>query len=253
MAAKPTQSGAAIELMSSSEDITVGFDVACACFGTQTRDGMWSAFNPAWDTPEGRKAGAQRMISRWNSITKDRNGDPNTVFLKATVPAPDDQSGTARKVVGFAIWIQLSMVDGHGDKPVEDLSETTDLNTLYPGNKDEHSYLIKLNRSFHAKRTEVVKAKASTSSPAVFALDMCVVDPEYQGRGIAKDLVRWGIAEAERRGGLELVTEASIMGRGVYEKLGFKPQWPEIVYEFDPQFESRSRPSNLFMRTGGEP
>jgi GNAT superfamily N-acetyltransferase len=252
MASETKSTSAAIELMASPEDIVAGYDVVSACFGDQTQDGMWMAFNPGWDTPEGKKAGAQRMVTRWNSITRDHNGDPHTVFLKATVPSSEDQPNDPRKVVGFAIWVQLSVVDGYGDKPVEDLSTVMDLNELYPGDKAEHDYLIKLNRSFHAQRTKVVKNKASSSPPAVFALDMCVVDPAYQGRGIAKELVKWGIAEAERRGNLELVTEGSIMGRRVYEKLGFKPQWPEIVYEFDPQFESRSRPSNLFMRTGGD-
>lgn len=250
MAVNAKPHNAVIEPMTAPGDVVDGFDVICATFGRQTHDAMWMAFNPGWDTTEGKQACAQRMVKRWEGVTKDRNGDPNTVFLKATVPT--DQEGARSRVVGFAVWVQLSVVEGYGDKPVEDLGTAMDLDELYPGNEAEQDYLRKLDRSFHGKRTEVVKAKASSSLPAVYALDLCVVDPEYQGRGIAKELVRWGIAEAERRGGLELVTEGSIMGRRVYEKLGFKPQWPEIEYEVDPQFAARSRPSNVFMRTGDE-
>ncbi len=63
--------------------------------------------------------------------------------------------------------------------------------------------------------------------------------------------MEWGLEEARRRGNLEAVTEASVMGRRAYERLGFRPQ-AEIVYEVDEEFRDRDRPSNLFMRTGEE-
>lgn len=79
-------SDARIEVVASAEDIVSCYDVTCASFGIQAADNMWKAFNPGYDTPKGRKAGAQRMVTRWNSITSNIKGDPNTVFLKATVP-----------------------------------------------------------------------------------------------------------------------------------------------------------------------
>lgn len=83
------------------------------------------------------------------------------------------------------------------------------------------------------------------------ALDMCAVDPVYQRKGIARELVQWGLDEARRRGGLEAITEASSMGRHVYEKMGFQAEGPDIEYAVDSEFESRKRPSNIFMRTHG--
>ncbi|KAH8168733.1 acetyltransferase (GNAT) family protein [Sarocladium implicatum] len=249
MASQRANSDIIIEPISSPDDFFGGFDVLCATFGRQTQDGFWQASNPGWDTPQGRQACAQRMIKRWEGVTTNRDGNANVIFLKATAPTTSEQDGP-RKVVGFASWAQQSMVDGWGDKPIENLPSAA-LEDLYPGDEAEQGYIRDVTRSFFGKRREIVKAKATEPIPAVYALDLCVVDPAYQGRGIAKDFVKWGIAEAKRRGGLEMVTEGSVMGRRVYEKLGFKPQPPEVVYEYDPRFEARSRPSNLFMRTGG--
>lgn len=80
-------------------------------------------------------------------------------------------------------------------------------------------------------------------------LDLCAVDPAFQRRGVASRLVEWGLQEAQRRGGLECLTEASVMGRLAYERLGFRPEG-EIEYKVDEEFRTRSMPSNLYMRTG---
>jgi len=45
--------------------------------------------------------------------------------------------------------------------------------------------------------------------------------PAFRGRGIAGDLLRQLMAEAEKRGVPALMLSASAMGRPVYEKLGF--------------------------------
>ncbi|CAI4211277.1 unnamed protein product [Parascedosporium putredinis] len=75
-------------------------------------------------------------------------------------------------------------------------------------------------------------------------------NPAEQTPGIASKLVQWGLDEAKRRGGLEAITEASSMGRHVYNRLGFQQEGPEIEYIVDEQFKDRQRPSNIFMRTG---
>lgn len=236
-----------IEVIDSAEDVVAGFDCVCEAFGRQTRDGIWIAMNPGWDTAEGKAACAARMADRWRAVTRDRNGDANTVFLKATVPA----AGGRRAIIGLAIWVQASAVAGHGDRPAEDLRESLDLEALYPGDAAEQRYLCQLDGALHARRIEVVKGKASASPPAAMVLDLAAVDPAFQGRGIARRLVQWGLDEARRRGGLEAITEASAMGRRVYEKMGFRQEGPEIEYVVDVEFEHRDRPSNIFMRTQG--
>ncbi|KAM5346443.1 hypothetical protein ACJ41O_009448 [Fusarium nematophilum] len=237
-----------IETLVNQDDIPAAFNCAAATFGRQTHDGLWTAMNPGWDTPEGAAAGTRRLLARWSSATRDRNGNLNTVFLKATLPDADGQHVT----VGVAIWVQASAVEGHGEAPAEDLRQAVDLEELYPGNEAEQRFLVQAIGSLHRRRVEVVKEKKAASPPAVMVLDMCVVDPAFQRRGVAKGLVQWGLDEARRRGGLEAITEASSMGRQAYVKMGFRPEGGEILYEVDAEFEGRDMPSNLFMRTGGQ-
>lgn len=236
-----------VELITAAQDFTEAFACTAAAFGRQTRDGIWIAMNPGWDTPAGGAACVKRLADRWSSATRNRDGDLNTLFLKATLPGPDGR----RVIAGFAIWQQCSVVEGYGDPQAEDFSKAVDLETLYPGNKTEQRYLVQLDRSLHGRRVEVIKEKATASPPAVMVLDLCVVDPAHQRKGIAQRLVQWGLDEAKRRGGLEAITEASSMGRKAYIKMGFQPEG-EVVYHVDPEFKDRELPSNLFMRTGGQ-
>ncbi|RSM05922.1 hypothetical protein CEP52_006012 [Fusarium oligoseptatum] len=237
-----------VEPVTNAQDFTEAFACIAAAFGRQTRDGIWIAMNPGWDTPAGEAAGVKRLIDRWSSTTRNRDGDLNTVFLKATLPNSDGR----RVIAGFAIWQQCSVVEGYGDPQPEDFSKVMDLETLYPGNKAEQRYLVQLDSSLHGRRIEVIKEKATASPPAVMVFDLCVVDPAHQRKGIAQRLVQWGLDEAKRRGGLEAITEASSMGRKAYIKMGFQPEGDEMVYHVDPEFKDRDLPSNLFMRTGGQ-
>lgn len=241
-----------IDPITDKADFPAAFACTVSTFGHQTHDGVWIAFNPSWDTPSGQEAGAQRMADRWSSATRDRNGDLNTVFLKATVPDPENPG--QRVIAGMAIWVQASMVDGYGDRPVENIAQAMDLNTLYPEQQAEHRYLIQCDRALHKRRIQVIKEKANASPPAVMVLDLCAVDPKFQRRGIAGRLTQWGLDEAQRRGGLEAITEASSMGRHVYLKRGFKPENgdEEIEYDVDEEFKGREWPSNLFLRTGNK-
>ncbi|KAJ0167771.1 hypothetical protein CTA2_281 [Colletotrichum tanaceti] len=251
-----------IEVITQPADFPQVNEVVCNAFGHQVRDGIFLSMNPGWDTPEGQAFHASRMAGRFGSVTKNNKGEPNTVFLKATLPDPDPEPERPgrRRIAGMAIWVQQSAVEGHGDAPPEDLVRDLDLESIFPGNEAEQRYAAACMGSLHRRREEVIREKAAAAaaasgesgdSPAVFVLDMCAVDPAFQGRGIAKRLVRWGLDEARRRGGLELLLEASSMGRHVYSKLGFKQDGPEIEYEVEEQFAHRDRPSNIFMRTGG--
>jgi GNAT superfamily N-acetyltransferase len=238
-----------VELIERPEDIIHAFDCVCEAFGRQAQDGIFLAMNPGWETPRGKELGAARMVTRWRATTKDKDGQPNAVFLKATLP--DSEQKGERIIAGFAIWVQVSSVQGYGDLPVEDLRKAMDLEALYPGNEAEQRYLYQVMASLHRRRMEIIKEKATAVPPMVMALDMCAVDPAYQRKGIARKLVQWGLDEARRRGGLEAITEASSMGRHVYEKMGFQAEGPDIEYTVDSEFESRRRPPNVFMRTHG--
>ncbi|KAL4999401.1 hypothetical protein BDV10DRAFT_200658 [Aspergillus recurvatus] len=237
-AAKPT---IRVSPITSPTDFAPFFNVSASAFGSQVRDGIWIAMNPKWDTPEGKEHAISRLDGRWSSVTTDRNGDPNTVFLKATTTSASGEE----VIAGVAIWVQASMVPGYGDIPVG-----IDAEAIYPGNPVEQRYLRQLDHSLHKRRVEVVKEIASSPSPAVMVLDLCVVDPAFQRQGVASKLVQWGLDEAKRRGGLEAVLEASSMGRHVYRQLGFWQDGGECEYDVDEEFRDRERPSNIFMRTG---
>ena len=249
---QPQQDGGNSELrvepIDSPEDLTLAFDCVSEAFGRQARDGIWAAMNPGWETPGGRALGAARLTARWRTVTRDSQGNPSTVFLKAT--APDAQNETKEIIVGFAIWVQTSAVPGHGEPPTEDFIKALDLESLYPGDSAEQRYIDQVFTSLTRRRREVIREKTTATPPSVFALDMCAVDPRFQRKGVATKLVQWGLDEARRRGNLEAVTEGSVMGRHVYARMGFRQEGSEIEYLVDEKYADRQRPSNVFMRTG---
>ncbi|KAI0176117.1 hypothetical protein GGR52DRAFT_346344 [Hypoxylon sp. FL1284] len=250
---KPATTQAQIEVIDRPEDVVEAFNCACKAFGEQSRDAIWIAMNPGWDQvgPAGRPKAAARLVEQWRRTTHDSKGNPNTVFLKATIPDPAEDG--RQIIAGLAIWAQLSMVEGRGDPPSEDLRSSVDLEALYPGNEAEQRYLCQICRSFAKQRCELTREKATSDPPSVMHLQLCASDPTYQRRGIASKLVQWGLDEAQRRGGLEAITEASSMGRHVYARLGFHGVGQDMEYVLDSEFQSRDLPPNLFMRTGVSP
>ncbi|KAJ4397249.1 hypothetical protein N0V93_001473 [Gnomoniopsis smithogilvyi] len=236
-----------VALVEDADDFLGMSNCAAKAFGDQTHDAIWIGLNPGWDTAEGRAAAAARMAKRWQSVTKDKDGRPNTIFLKATVPDPK-QPGK-RLIAGMASWSQHSFVLGCGTEPSNKLEISKDVPAMDFKSEDDELFATQLWAGLMSKRVEVIKEKADTESPVAFTLDVCAVDPDFQRRGIAAKLVQYGLDEAERRGGLEAMTEASVMGRHVYKKLGFQPV-AEIDYGVDEKLiKGRNLPSNLFMRT----
>jgi aminocarboxymuconate-semialdehyde decarboxylase len=203
--------------------------------------------NPGWDTEAGQAWNAQNMVKRWRSTTTNKDGKPNTVFLKATLPDPDKQG--ERKVVGMAIWCQLSGIDGYGDNFTGDMIEA--LAAL--DNDTERRFADQMFRSLWKRRIAYLKqvSESDRNPPAIFTLDCCAVHPNFQRRGIAGKLVQAGLEEAKQRGNLECTTEGSAMGHPVYRKLGFKDEGVgNILFEVDDEFQSRDKPPNVFLRTG---
>ena len=47
------------------------------------------------------------------------------------------------------------------------------------------------------------------------------MDPEYQGQGIAKMLLDWGVEQADKDGS-GIYLEGTKMGMGLYERAGFR-------------------------------
>ncbi|KAI0913663.1 acyl-CoA N-acyltransferase [Ustulina deusta] len=246
----PDEDALLVEVVDNAEDFTDAFRCVSEAFGRQVHDAIWEAFNPGWETAEGQAAGAARMVRRWRSTTTDSKGNPNAVYLKATLPGPGPpgQAGRSRRriTVGFAVWVQISAVEGYGDTDLGALDDPVPA-ALYPGNETEQRFLRQMFRSLFQARVAFVRGKAAADPPAVMALDLCVTHPAFQRRGVASKLVQWGLDEARRRGILYATTEASSMGRHVYARLGFRPQGSDVVYELDEEFSGREKPPNLFM------
>ncbi|KAI0429827.1 acyl-CoA N-acyltransferase [Xylaria sp. FL1042] len=247
--ATPETDALLVEIVNNEEDFTDAFHCLSQAFGVQARDAIWQAFNPAWDTPSGAAAGAARLANRWKATTRDNKGNPNAVFLKATLPDPEDghDPSARRLTVGFAVWIQISAVEGHGDTSLGAAFDDAAAKTLYPDNETEQRFLLQMFRSLFKSRVAFVKSQAAAAQPAVMTLDLCATHPAFQRRGVASRLVQWGLDEARRRGITYATTEASSMGRHAYARLGFRPQGPDIVYEVDEEFLGREKPPNLFM------
>ncbi|KAG6994408.1 hypothetical protein FOFC_11950 [Fusarium oxysporum] len=56
---------------------------------------------------------------------------------------------------------------------------------------------------------------------AMYGIMDIAVDPRYQGRGVARELVKWGMNKAAEEG-VPIELSATPAGSGLYEKLGFK-------------------------------
>ncbi|KAH7413360.1 hypothetical protein BKA64DRAFT_719271 [Cadophora sp. MPI-SDFR-AT-0126] len=78
---------------------------------------------------------------------------------------------------------------------------------------DDAPYISYILETFYTN-----KRRYMTGACAV--LDICFTHPTYQKRGAGKLLVEYGIAEADRRG-VPAWVEASVFGKGLYEKFGF--------------------------------
>lgn len=239
--------GLQIQVAKTAEEASQAFGPMCEAFGHQTQDPIFIGTCPGWETSAGRQKHADRLGARLTKATTNLAGKPNTVFLLATVVDP--ASPGDRVVAGMAVWEQCSSVPGHGDFPTEDEGADMGIEEIYPGDPAQQRYWAGIMSSLHRQRWALAKSKAAESPPAIMALDICAVDPRFQGHGIGRKLVEWGLEEAKARGDLESVTEASVMGRRVYLKLGFEQEGGEIEYNVDASASSLPLPSNIFLRT----
>ena len=234
-----------IEQITDARDIARCFEIACLTFGEQTDDTIWMAWNPGWNTPEGKRAGIGRMTRQWAESTRNQDGALNTLFVKATVA--DAESSDL--IVGYAMFVQGSVIPGYGDPPVTDVVKEFDLENLYPGDASMHRFICQLTASLFRQRNECMLQAASRSPPAIILAEICGVDPRFQGHGIGAKLLQWGLDMARSRGDLESVLEASVAGRPVWRRVGYREEGGLIEYQVDEEFAGRRLPDNIFMRT----
>ncbi|KAI1432208.1 acyl-CoA N-acyltransferase [Xylaria sp. CBS 124048] len=235
-----------VEVITSAEDFPEAHDCLSAAFGTQTHEPLWDITVPDWQTPVGRAAEIKRMTKRWEatSTATDKKGNPSTIFLKATLPDPETPN--RRKIVGVAIWVQATAVEGHGSLISPDPAEKMDLEGMYPGDETEQRYCRQIWRSVIKHRVAFVNSRRDADFPAVMVLDQCATLPDFQRRGVGSALVKWGLDEARRRGITDAAVEGSLMGRRVYARHGFQIEG-DIEFDLDEEFAGRTMPIACFM------
>ncbi|KAF7542058.1 hypothetical protein G7054_g166 [Neopestalotiopsis clavispora] len=234
----PSNEDVRIEVITDPSDFEEVYDVTANAFGHQTKDGIWMAMNPDWESPAGKVKGVAHLRDRWEAT----KAGGNTTFIKATLPDPAVEG--ARRIAGIAIWLHASAIPGQGEIPGK-----IDFSSVWPDNERERRFAEQLLTSLHKNRYKVLQeiAQPESKQKSIMVLDLCVTDPAFQRRGVARKLVQWGLDEGKRRGDLDAIIEASVMGCPVYKKIGFH-QVGTITYDVDEEFRGRSMPGNAFLR-----
>lgn len=270
-----------IEPIADADEMRICFDIACTAFGTSGDDALWAILHYKSDTAEGRARTAENVVQTFETARLEKKA--LRVYLKATIPV--EQAGQARGnshngtrvIAGFSIWDEMSMTYNPPS------ADATMLKKLYEGHEDDFHYASRVYQrcfqpriAFIEERAREVAAKegrdstgdaacarasdtahitndetAPAAPDAVMVLDLLAVHPSFQGRGVSRPLVQWGLDRANVRGELPAILEASPMGRRVYARMGFDHR-EQITFGdlLDPGFSGRPVPDGLFMHTG---
>ncbi|KAE8380236.1 putative GNAT family acetyltransferase [Aspergillus bertholletiae] len=138
---------------------------------------------------------------------------PDCRFLKAV----DDESG---RIVGWSWWSIYRDAETHIKAQQEALEKSTTppASSLCPqAYVDYRSLVVQLREKW-------------VGGKAVAILQVLVVHPEYQGRGIGTRLVMAGVEEAKRLR-LPAWLEASPAGYAVYKKCGFRDVGEDMDFD----------------------
>ncbi|KAF7169062.1 hypothetical protein CNMCM5623_001894 [Aspergillus felis] len=139
-----------------------------------------------------------------NDLEKIIRDDPHAQIIKAI----DDESG---EVVGWSLWNFYPDAEAHAkaDEEARKRSSTPPATSLCPQVYSDY-------QNFKARiRAKWIGGKAAA------ILQVLVVHPDYQGRGIGTKLLKVGVEEV-RRLRLPAWLEASPAGCSVYRRCGFR-------------------------------
>ncbi|KAI0005786.1 acyl-CoA N-acyltransferase [Xylariaceae sp. FL0662B] len=148
----------------------------------------------------------------WRQSLKDEITDRNAEYLVMTDPA----SSPPDKVVGFAKWL----------KPRTPHSPPSPAAPAWPEGGD-----VAFAEQFFGTIGE--HHKKATGDRPHWNLEVLGTRPAYQGKGIGRELVQWGLSRADEAG-LEAAVAASPAGVSLYTKMGFDAletyQIPSVSY-----------------------
>ena len=115
--------------------------------------------------------------------------------------------------VGFANWLgPVDRTSTSGDPLADEVAREAALEAAVEAAKTDvdRVYKAKINSNFY----DAVSRAFESSRKQLFAgrphwyLEMCAVHPDYQGKGVGKALLDWGLAQADRNN-LPVYLEAS--------------------------------------------
>jgi WD repeat-containing protein 48 len=165
--------------------------------------------------------------SSFQGVAEDRKRElsrPNTWHWKIVdtdlEPSPDDPLDNGGRTIAISVWSMHNIPPKKGeDGSSEASSVPAEKSNNTPGFLPPELRLDALNSllgPIRAAQNEVMG-----TSPQYFMLNQLATHPDHQGRGAAKLMLDWGLRKADEEG-LVTYLDASVTGRVVYEKRGFK-------------------------------
>ncbi|KAK1660158.1 hypothetical protein BDP55DRAFT_772100 [Colletotrichum godetiae] len=198
------------------KDIPRVFEIVSLAFANDHE--FVDAVFPAHSSPEGRKLGSERMLATFH-------GDPYSIFLKCI------NTDTGR-IVAAAKW---NIYKGGPVPPPPQLDGD------YWENEEEKRFAQALFHGFLTPRQQAIEE----SGAKLVALDMLMCDPEYQGQGAGRLLLKAGLSIADEMG-VDAVVEGSDRGRRLYVSEGF--DGPHYVCPVPDEFAARRKQTYWWMR-----
>ncbi|KAJ4256051.1 hypothetical protein NW762_009125 [Fusarium torreyae] len=179
----------------------------------------------------GRKKYYKKYLKTKESIVRHGMDDPTGTVIIAELEEGDEGWAGQTELMGFCIWYrdQEKKVTGDDEKKEPLLSRFKS----YITNSDMVEYVSDMLDPLTSAPNAATMARTcrSPSSKRYFDTDPgdcamygimdIAVHPKYQGRGVARKLVQWGMNKA-REEGLPIELAATPAGSGLYTKLGFK-------------------------------
>jgi len=158
----------------------------------------------------------QAVYDWWFNMITEELSDPQANHLVITAPSTTNPS--QEEVIAWALWNAPSPTP-----PSASTATTTDLPT-WPAGCD----VVLANHFFG----NLVQRRKRIMDPRPYwYLEIIATRPDWQGKGAAGKLLRWGLERADQQG-VEVYLEASPDGKPIYEHFGFE-EVERLVVDLD--------------------
>ncbi|RSL61898.1 hypothetical protein CEP54_005964 [Fusarium duplospermum] len=206
------------------EDIPAAGAVAAAAYIDDEQD--------AFMFP-GRLKYPERYLKTKESIVRHGMDDPTATVIVVVLEEGDEGWGGKPDIVGFCIWFREDGDDKSDKTEVVEkkalLSRIKSFMTdseIYQYTSDLLDPLVSAQNASIMARTCRLPSSDNYFCPRIddlpqYGIMDIAVDPAFQGRGIARMLVEWGINKAKEEG-VPIELSATPAGSGLYAKLGFE-------------------------------